>query len=60
MAASEIISKGIVGVSGSALGIITTFQTDLEWWVRIVGGLLGIAVAIVTLIKLLKPSKTQP
>jgi hypothetical protein len=51
----QTIGNGLIGVTGSALGIISTFQTELEWWVRISGGLLGIAVACLTLYRLFKP-----
>jgi len=50
----QTIINGIVGTTSSFLGVITTFQTQLDWWVRISGGLLGIAVAVITLYKLLK------
>jgi len=50
----QTIINGIVGTTSSFLGVITTFQTQLDWWVRISGGLLGIAVALITLHKLLK------
>ena len=50
----QTITNGIVGTPSSFLGVITTFQTQLDWWVRITGGMLGIAVAVITLYKLLK------
>jgi heme A synthase len=39
------------------MGFLSTFQTQLEWWVRMTGGILGIIVAIITLWNLLKPKK---
>lgn len=49
------IANGMIGTVASFLGFISTFQTQLEWWVRMTGGVLGIAVAIITLWNLLKP-----
>ena len=49
--------NGIIGFAASFLGVITTFQQELEWWIRMTGGILGILVALVTLYNLLKPKK---
>ena len=49
------IANGLVGVFASALGFISTFQQQLEWWVRMTGGVLGIIIAAITLYNLLKP-----
>jgi uncharacterized ion transporter superfamily protein YfcC len=51
------IINGIIGTSASFMGFLSTFQTQLEWWVRMTGGILGIIVAIITLWNLLKPKK---
>ena len=48
------ISNGIIGVTASVCGMLTTFQQQLEWGVRMAGGILGIAVGIVTLYNLLR------
>jgi hypothetical protein len=45
--------NGITGVIASFGAVITTFQTQLEWWVRMSGSVLGILVALVTLHNLL-------
>jgi succinate-acetate transporter protein len=34
--------------------VLTTFQTQLEWWIRVSGGILGILVAIITIYNLLR------
>jgi hypothetical protein len=48
------LSNGIAGVLASFGAVITTFQTQLEWWVRMSGGLLGLAIGCITLYNLLK------
>jgi len=41
--------NGAVGTVASLLGVISTFQEQLEYGVRITGGLIGIAIGLVTL-----------
>jgi hypothetical protein len=41
--------NGAIGTIGSLLGVISTFQEQLEFSVRITGGLIGIAIGLVTL-----------
>jgi cytochrome c biogenesis protein CcdA len=48
------LSNGICGVVASFAGVVTTFQMQLEWWVRISGGVLGVFIGILTLINLLR------
>jgi len=43
----------------SILGVLSTFQEQLEWWIRISGGLMGVMIAGITLWNLLKPKKKQ-
>jgi hypothetical protein len=48
------VVNGIAGVSASLGAVLTTFQTQLEWWVRMSGGLLGLAIGCITLYNLLR------
>ena len=48
------LSNGIAGVLASFGAVITTFQTQLEWWVRMSGGLLGLAIGCITLYNLFR------
>ena len=57
MSTSEILSKGATGLLGSALAVISPYQQQLEWTIQILGGLLGIAVALVSLYHLIKKKK---
>jgi len=51
------LANGLLGVVASFLGVLSTFQEQLEWWIRATGGLMGICVAAITLWNLLKPKK---
>jgi hypothetical protein len=53
MTIHQTIGNGIAGVASSSLAVISTFQVELDWWVRITGGFLGIAVAAITLYRLI-------
>jgi hypothetical protein len=46
--------NGIIGTCASFFGVISTFQTQFEWWVRTTGGMLGIIIGLITLYNLTK------
>jgi|TARA_R110000824_G_scaffold104942_3_gene248673 hypothetical protein len=54
MNTSEILTKGATGVAGSIIAVVSPYQEQVEWTIQILGGLLGIAVAVVSLYHLLK------
>jgi hypothetical protein len=49
--------NGAIGTIGSLLGVISTFQEQFEFSVRITGGLIGIAIGLVTLYNFAKKRK---
>jgi len=53
MTINQTITNGLAGVASSSLAVISTFQVELDWWVRITGGFLGCAVAAITLCRLI-------
>ena len=55
MTNQQIAYNGITGFVASTLSVITTFQEQLEWWVRITGGMLGLLIAAATLYRLIVP-----
>ena len=57
MTTNQILTNGATGLAGSMLSVITTFQEQLEWYVRMTGGLLGVAIATVSLYRLLRKNK---
>jgi hypothetical protein len=50
MNTGEILVRGTTGLAGSTLAVLSPYQEQME----ILGGLLGIAVAVVSLYHLLK------
>tara|TARA_Y100001951_G_C11140791_1_gene183520 strand:- start:330 stop:509 length:180 start_codon:yes stop_codon:yes gene_type:complete len=59
MNTSEILTKGTTGVAGSILAVVSPYQEQVEWTIQILGGLLGIAVAVVSLYHLLKNKRKK-
>lgn len=41
--------NGAIGTVASFLGVISTFQEQLEYGVRITGGIIGIIIGLITL-----------
>ena len=57
MSTSEILAKGTMGLMGSSLAVVSPGQEQLGWTIQILGGLLGITVALVSLYHLTKKKK---
>ena len=47
------LTNGLIGMAASGVAVLTTFQQELEWWIRITGGMLGILIAVITLLNFL-------
>lgn len=56
----SIISNGIIGLLASTGTVLTTFQTQFDWWVRNIASVGGILVTIVTLYNLIQKSLNKP
>ena len=59
MSNSEIISKGLTGVTGSFIAVIAPYQEYIELGIQLLGGLLGITVAVITLWNLTRRNKKK-
>lgn len=60
MTLKQTAYNGLTGVASSGLAVISTFQVELDWWVRFSGGILGCAVAAITLYRLVAPMFRDP
>tara|TARA_R100000995_G_C3376907_1_gene74265 strand:- start:319 stop:489 length:171 start_codon:yes stop_codon:yes gene_type:complete len=49
MSNNELITKGATGMTGSFIAVIAPYQEYIQWVIQLLGGLLGITVAIITL-----------
>lgn len=43
------VTSASVGVSASVIAVITSFQQEIEWWVRISTSVVGLMIAILSL-----------
>ena len=46
----EYTAKAIVGIASPALGLVTSFQEQVEWHLRIFSLLVGLAVGILSVV----------
>lgn len=53
MTFQQTLCNGAAGIFSACFAVITTFQEQLEWWIRISGGILGLVIAVITLVRLL-------
>jgi hypothetical protein len=51
---AHTLTNGIIGAAASFLGVLTTFQEQLDWALRITGASIGILIGLITLYNLLK------
>ena len=45
----DYVSKAIVGIASPVLGVITSFQEQIEWHLRVASLCVGLAVGIMSL-----------
>lgn len=43
-----------VGFSASTIAVITSFQQEVEWWVRIATSVVGLMIAILSLVLMVR------
>ena len=48
---TQTLCNGIVGVASSTMAIATTYLQDLELYIRMIGGILGIIIALITIVR---------
>jgi hypothetical protein len=48
----DYVSKAIVGIASPVLGVITSFQEQIEWHLRVASLCVGLAVGIMSLVSM--------
>jgi len=46
--------NGITGIMSSSLAVITSFQTELDWWVRFLGSVILLAISSISLYNMIR------
>ncbi len=54
---AHTLVNGITGILASAGAVLTTYQTQLEWWVRVASSFACLTVSIITIYNLIKRKK---
>ena len=50
----EFMMKAIVGIASPVLGLVTSFQEQVEWHLRIASRLVGLAVGVMSLVSMVR------
>jgi len=50
----DYVSKAIVGIASPVVGLITSFQEQIEWHLRVASLLVGLAVGIMSLVAMVR------
>ena len=50
----DYVSKAIVGMASPLLGLVTSYQEQIEWHLRVASLLVGLAVGIMSLVSMVR------
>lgn len=50
----EHVARAVVGIASPVMGVITSFQEQIEWHLRIVSLVVGLAVGLLSLAAMLR------
>ncbi len=50
----DYVSKAIVGIASPVVGVLTSFQEQIEWHLRIASLVVGLAVGIMSLVAMVR------
>ena len=50
----DYVSKAIVGIASPVVGIVTSFQEQIEWHLRVASLGVGLAVGVMSLVSMFK------
>ena len=50
----DYVSKAIVGMASPLLGLVTSYQEQIEWHLRVASLLVGLAVGILSLVSMIR------
>jgi hypothetical protein len=55
----EYAAKAIVGIASPVVGVLTSFQEQIEWHLRIASLLVGLAVGILSLVAMARKMRRK-
>jgi len=55
----DYVSKAIVGIASPVVGVITSFQEQVEWHLRIASLIVGLTVGVMSLVAMIRKWRGQ-
>jgi len=55
----DYVFKAIIGTASPVLGVITSYQEQIEWHLRVTSLLVGLAVGILSLVSMIKKMRRR-
>ena len=55
----DYVSKAIVGMASPLLGLVTSYQEQIEWHLRVASLLMGLAVGILSLVGMVRKMRRK-
>ena len=55
----DYVSKAIVGMASPLLGLVTSYQEQIEWHLRVASLLVGLAVGIMSLVSMVRKMRRR-
>jgi hypothetical protein len=55
----DYVSKAIVGIASPVVGVITSFQEQVEWHLRVASLCVGLAVGVMSIISMFKKMRRR-
>jgi hypothetical protein len=50
----DYVSKAFIGITSPFLGLVTSYQEQIEWHLRVASLLVGLAVGILSLVSMIR------
>ena len=55
----DYVSKALIGTTSPILGIVTSYQEQIEWHLRVASLLVGLAVGIMSLVSMVRKMRRK-
>ena len=55
----DYVSKAIVGMASPLLGLVTSYQEQIEWHLRVASLLVGLVVGILSLVSMVRKMRRK-
>ena len=55
----DYVSKAVIGITSPLVGVVTSYQEQIEWHLRVGSLLVGLAVGILSLVSMIKKMRRR-